>query len=189
VREQLRKLTVTGKDGARVPLVRSERTLFESSDPIPPPRPPFWLPFYLGSGLLLGGAAYGLGTRGRHSRPARGGFLMLAWIWVLVTGTAGAILSGMWGLTDHAAAYYNENVLQMNILALPLVWLLPGFVGSKRSSARLTLRLATIVAAISLVGLLLKLLPQFYQINGQVIALALPAHAGVAAGLWRLARS
>jgi hypothetical protein len=114
---------------------------------------------------------------------------MLAWIWVLVTGTAGAVLAGLWGLTDHAAAYYNENVLQMNILALPLVWLLPGLVRRKRSSARLTLRLATVVAAISLVGLILKLLPQFYQINGQVIALALPAHVGVAAGLWRLVRS
>ena len=30
------------------------------------------------------------------------------------------------GLTDHAAAYDNENVLQVNLLALPLLWLLPG---------------------------------------------------------------
>jgi hypothetical protein len=108
---------------------------------------------------------------------------------VLVTGTAGVVLAGLWGLTDHAAAYYNENILQMSILALPLLWLLPGFVRGKRSSARLTLGLAIAVAALSLAGLLLKLLPQFYQNNGQVIALALPAHAGVAAGLWRLARS
>jgi hypothetical protein len=34
----------------------------------------------------------------------------------------------------------------------------------------------------------LKLLPVFYQVNGQVIALALPAHAGVAAGIGKLAR-
>jgi hypothetical protein len=189
VREHLRKLTVTGKDGARVPLVRSERTLFEASEPTPPSKPPFWLPFYLGIGLALGGTAYGLAARARHSRPARLGFLMLTWIWVLVTGTAGAVLAGLWGLTDHAAAYYNENILQMNILTLPLVWLLPGFVRGKQSSARLTLGLATVVAAISVVGLVLKLLPQFYQINGQVIALALPAHAGVAAALWRLTRS
>jgi hypothetical protein len=38
-------------------------------------------------------------------------------------------------------------------------------------------------------GLVLKLLPQFYQLNGQVIALALPAHAGVAVAVWRLTRS
>jgi hypothetical protein len=189
MREHLRKLTVTGKDGAPVPLVRSERTLFESSDPAPPSKPPFWLPVYLAGGLLLGGTAYGLATGARHSGPARLGFLMLAWIWVLVTGTAGVVLAGLWGLTDHAAAYYNENILQMSILTLPLVWLLPGFVRGKRSSGRLTLGLAVAVAAISLVGLMLKLLPQFSQSNGQVIALALPAHAGLAAGLWRLARS
>ena len=189
MREHLRELTVAGKDGAAVPLVRSERTLFEATEPTPPSTPPFWLPFYLGIGLALGGSAYGLATRARHSRPARLGFLMLTWIWVLVTGTAGVVLAGLWGLTDHAAAYYNENILQMNILALPLVWLLPGFVRRKRSSARFTLGLATAVAAISVIGLVLKLLPQFYQINGQVIALALPAHAGVAAGLWRLTRA
>ena len=189
MREHLRELTVTGSDGAPVPLVRSERTLFESSEPTPPSTPPFWLPFYLGSGLLLGGTAYGLATGARRRRPARLGFRLLTWTWVLVTGVAGAVLAGLWGLTDHAAAYYNENVLQMNILVLPLMWLLPRFVRGNRSSARLTLGLATAVAAISLVGLILKLLPQFYQTNGQVIALALPVHAGVAAGLWRLARS
>jgi uncharacterized protein DUF4105 len=189
MREHLRELTVTRSDGARVPLVRSERTLFEASEPTPPSTPPFWLPFYLAIGLALGGAAYGLATRARRNRPARLGFLMLTGIWVLVSGIAGALLAGLWGLTDHAAAYYNENILQMNILALPLVWLLPGFVRGRRSSARLTLGLATAVAAISVVGLVLKLLPQFYQINGQVIALALPAHAGVAAGVWRLTRS
>ena len=189
MREHLRELTVAGKDGAPVPLVRSERTLFEATEPTPPSTPPFWLPFYLAIGLALGGSAYGLGIRARRSRPARLGFLMLTWMWVLVTGTAGVVLAGLWGLTDHAAAYYNENILQMNILALPLVWLLPGFVRGRRSSARFALRLATAVAAISVVGLVLKLLPQFYQINAQVIALALPAHAGVAAGLWRLTRS
>jgi hypothetical protein len=189
MREHLRELTLTGSDGAPVPLVRSERTLFEATEPTPPSTPPFWLPFYLGIGLALGGSAYALATRAQHSRPAQLGFLLLTWIWVLVTGAAGAVLAGLWGLTDHAAAYYNENILQMNILALPLVWLLPGFVRGRRSSARLTLGLATVVATISLVGLVLKLLPQFYQNNGQVIALALPAHAGVAAGLWRLTRS
>jgi uncharacterized protein DUF4105 len=189
MRVHLRELTVTGSNGAPVPLVKSERTLFEATEPTPPSTPPFWLPFYLAIGLALGGSAYGLGIRARQSRPARLGFLMLSWIWVLVTGIAGAVLAGLWGLTDHAAAYYNENILQMNILALPLVWLLPGFVRGRRSSARFTLRLATAVAAISVVGLVLKLLPQFYQINAQVIALALPAHAGVAAGLWRLTRS
>ena len=189
MREHMRTLTVAGPNGVQTPLVRSEQTLFESSDPVPPARPPFWLPAYLCAGIAIGGAGYALAASGRKRRSARLGFLMLAWTWVLLTGLAGVVLAGLWGVTDHAAAYYNENVLQMNVLALPLVWLLPGYVRGKQSSAGVTRALATLFAAISLVGLVLKLLPQFYQVNAQVIALALPAHAGVAAGLWKLRRS
>jgi hypothetical protein len=105
---------------------------------------------------------------------------------VLLTGVAGVVLAGLWGLTDHAAAYHNENVLQANLLALPLLWLIPKSLRAGSSHRRAALILATLVAAISLGGLILKLLPQFYQVNGDVIALALPAHLGVAAALWRL---
>jgi hypothetical protein len=45
------------------------------------------------------------------------------------------------------------------------------------------------VAALSLLGLLLKALPYFNQVNGGIVALALPAHLGIAASLWKLARS
>jgi Domain of unknown function (DUF4105) len=187
LREHVRNITVTGPGGTQIPLVKSERTLVDSTEPVPPRAPPRWLPFYLLAGVVLGGAAYVLAQLGRRSRPARRGFLALAWIWVLVTGTAGLLLAGLWGLTDHAAAYYNENLLQMNVLAVPLIVLLPGYV-RRRSAARLVLTLAAAVAAISALGLLLKLLPPFHQVNGQIIALALPAHAGVAAGIWRIGR-
>jgi peptidoglycan/LPS O-acetylase OafA/YrhL len=100
-------------------------------------------------------------------------------------GSAGVVLAGLWGLTDHTAAYYNENLLQANLLALPLLWLIPRSVLGSRP-VRPALVLAVVVAALSFVGLVLKLFPQFYQVNGSVIALALPTHAGIAAGLWRL---
>jgi hypothetical protein len=189
MRERIRNLTVPGPAEARVPLVKSERTLFESTEPVPPSSPPHWLPYYLCGGLLLGGMTYGLARTGKRKRSARIGFLTVSWFWALVTGVGGLILVGLWGLTDHAAAYYNENVLQINVLALPLLWLLPGLGRKKRSSARLTVGLAILLATLSLAGLVLKLLPQFYQVNGQVIALALPTHTGVAAGLWRWART
>jgi hypothetical protein len=48
--------------------------------------------------------------------------------------------------------------------------------------------LAAVVAGMSLVGLLLKPLPAFYQVNGEIIALALPIHLGVAAGVRALRR-
>ena len=188
MREHLRKITVLGADGTRLPLVRSERTLFESTDPAPPAEPPFWLPYYLIGGLVIGGAIFGLGGPGRSSRPARIGFVLLVCVWALLAGTAGLILAGLWGLTDHAAAYNNENVLQADLLVLALLWLVPRLASGSRSAARSALLVAGIVAALSLVGLVLKLFPGFYQVDGAIIALALPVHAGVAGGIWRFTR-
>jgi hypothetical protein len=187
MREHLRKLSVIRPDGSEVPLVRSERTLFESREPAPPSSPPFWLPGYLLTGLAIGGGAVGLSVPAATRRSARRGFVFLSSVWALVMGSAGMVLAGLWGLTDHAAAYSNENVLQANLLALPLLWLIPRSVLGSRS-VRPALALAVALAALSFIGLVLKLFPQFYQVNGSVIALALPVHAGVAAGLWRLAR-
>jgi hypothetical protein len=189
MRERFRQLTVVTADGSEVPLVRSERTLFQSSDRMPPKTPPFWLPAYLLGGLAIGAAAFGLAGKVRTSRPARAGFLFVTSAWVLLSGVAGLVLGGLWGLTDHAAAYHNENVLQANLLALPLLWLIPKSIRAGSDHRRVALVLATIVAAVSLGGLILKLLPQFYQVNGDVIALALPAHGGVVAALWRLGRA
>jgi low temperature requirement protein LtrA len=98
------------------------------------------------------------------------------------------VLAGLWGLTDHTAAYHNENLLQMNLLALPLLWLVTRLILGSARAAKPAAVLAAGVAAISLIGLLLKPFPQFCQVNGAIIALALPAHAGIAAGVWRLAR-
>ncbi len=185
LRHHLREITVTGANGAEVPLVRSERTLFESSDTAPPDRPPFWLPVYLGLGLVIGSTAFGLGLAARKHRMARMGLVALSGSWALIVGILGLILVGLWTLTDHTAAYNNENVLQANLLALALVWLVPS--GSSRSVLRRrAFVVAAIVAGLSLVGLLLKLLPAFYQTNGEIIALALPIHVGVVAGIWAL---
>jgi hypothetical protein len=111
--------------------------------------------------------------------------MMLSWVWLAIATVAGLILGGLWAFTDHAAAYRNENILQLNVVALPLLLLLPGFV-LRRSRARLTIGLALLLGVFSLLGLVLKLMPGFYQVNGSIIAFALPAHAGLAAGLWRL---
>jgi hypothetical protein len=180
---------VQGEDGNQLPLVRSERTLFQSTEETPPAEPPSWLPIYLITGLAIGGTALGLGSAARSNRPARMAFIVVALTWVLLTAVGGVVLAGLWALTDHAAAYNNENVLQADLLALPLLWLIPRLVFGSRSTGRRALVVAGIVAGLSLLGLVLKLLPQFYQVNGAVIALALPAHAGVAAGIWRLLRA
>jgi hypothetical protein len=187
VREHLRGITVPGSDGRPTPLVRSEQTLFESTGTPPPDRPPFWLPVYLGIGVVLGSVIFLLGVWARRSPLARTGLIAVSGGWALLVGVVGLILAGLWGLTDHAAAYDNENLLQANLLALGLLWLVPKAVRGSGTGRR-ALQLAAIVAGLSLLGLVLKLLPAFYQVNGEIIALALPIHLGVAGGLARLTR-
>jgi hypothetical protein len=154
--------------------------LFESSGTPPPDRPPFWLPIYLGIGLVLGSTIFALGARARRSRLARAGLIAVSGTWALVAGVVGLVLAGLWGLTDHTAAYSNENLFQANLLVLGLLWLVPKAArGSPRG--RWVLVLAGTVTGLSLLGLVLKLLPAFYQVNGEIIALALPIHLGVTA--------
>ena len=187
LRVHLRKLSVAGPEGGSVPLVKSERTLFASSDASPPPQPPSWISSYLLAGLMIGGLAWGFAGATPTSRMARTGFLVTTWTWWMISGIAGLILAGLWGLTDHSAAYRNENVLQMDLLALPLLWFGTRLVFGSHSAGRPAIVLAASVAALSILGFLLQGLPQFYQVNGAIIAVALPAHLGIAAGIWRLA--
>ena len=56
LREHVRQVTVPGPDGTRVPLVASERTLFESTAPPPPGRAASWLHWYLLLGTVIGGS-------------------------------------------------------------------------------------------------------------------------------------
>jgi hypothetical protein len=186
LREHARLVTVPGPNGGRLPLVRSERTLFESTASPPPDAPPNWLRWYLLAGVAIGAAAWALARRARESLAARIGVALLAGGWALVAGLAGVVMAGLWGLTDHVMAGCNENLLQMNPLALLV---LPGVVGWSRRGRRVRLAAgaATAAAGLSLLGLGLKLLPTMDQVNGPIIALALPAQLGIALGLRRLA--
>jgi uncharacterized membrane protein len=187
MREHVRHVTLPGPDGERRPLVRGEWTVFESSAPAPPARPPGWLPWYLLVGVVIGGSAVLLARPARRSAPARFAFLASVGGWAVVAGLAGLVLAGLWGLTDHVAASHNENLLQLSPLALLILPALPAALRGK-AMARYGLIAAALVAGLSGLGLLLKLLPGFDQVNGPVIALALPAQVGLAAALARLPR-
>ena len=87
------------------------------------------------------------------------------------------------GFTDHWVTYRNENVLQIGPLALVVAGLLPGAVLGRPAALRAARAFATIIAALSVAGLLLQVIPGLDQANGEIIALALPANAGLALAL------
>jgi hypothetical protein len=118
LREHVRRVTVPGPDGRPRPLVRSERTIFESTAPPPPESPPSWVQWYLLLGVAIGGTALVLARSAREVRAARLGLMAVVAVWSPVAGLAGLVLAGLWGLTDHVMAYSNENLLQLNPLVL-----------------------------------------------------------------------
>ncbi len=171
---------VRGPDGGLVPLVRSVQTLFEGTRPPPDERPPRWLPWYLVLGVAIGGGIVVLSRRVETARGTRVAFAALTGVWTLALGAAGFLLLGFWTLTDHAAAFRNENLFFASPIALPLAVLLVLGVRRLRSAGVAARWLAYALAASSLVGLVIQAFPGFDQVNGQLLALAVPANLGVA---------
>jgi Domain of unknown function (DUF4105) len=183
----LRDITITGPDGKPEPLVESETTAFQARDrKALPDAPPRRWPEYLILGLALGGVMTGLGAAaGRHHRAARMLLATIAVAWALVAGVFGAVIDFLWLFTQHWAAHQNENLLQATPLSLLLVVLVPlSLLGRHRprpaGAAHVT---AWIVAGLAIAGFLLQALPTWDQVNGEIIALAMPAHIGLAVGL------
>jgi Domain of unknown function (DUF4105) len=189
VREYLRDVTVTDSTGARIPLVKSEDTLYLSHAYPVPDRPPGWWPFYLLLGAALGGLFWWGGRVGRRNRAARLVLLAGGTLWALLTGIVGLILAGLWGLTDHVIATSNENVLQCTVFALALAVMLPAAIRDRPWGLRAARVLVILVGGASALGLLLKLLPAFDQANGQILALTVPANLGLAAGILAWSRT
>ncbi|HEX8690879.1 MAG TPA: DUF4105 domain-containing protein [Longimicrobium sp.] len=181
LRDGVRAVRVRDAAGSAVPLVRSERVLFEAARPPERSGPPSrWMAGYLVAGLALAGALLLLASRVARSRLARFGFSALAALWLLFAGTGGWILVALWAFTDHEIAYRNENILQLSPLALPLVLLLPALAYGARWAGRWAERLALAVAALSVLGFVLQVLPGLDQVNGEIIALALPVNLALA---------
>jgi hypothetical protein len=109
-------------------------------------------------------------------------------IWGVVGGLAGVVLTVLWAFTDHAMAYSNENLFQVNPVLLSLALVAPfGLREGTRAGGR-SRKLAVLLAGLSVLGFVLQALPGVDQVNGPVIALLLPIHLGVAAGLWLATR-
>jgi len=180
--ENVRRVTVTDAAGREAPLVKAETLLFEASRPALPEGVPDRVPASLAAGTLFGAALALSGRGAARRRGARAAFLLLAMVWATVTGALGTLLTFLWVGTDHWVTYGNENLLQANPLSLALVVLLP--LATKRGARAVTALhwTATAVALLSVAGFVLQALPGLDQVNGEIIALALPVHVGLAAG-------
>jgi len=169
------------------PLVLGERLVYQSTRaPIPAKPPTLWY-WFLCTGIIFATLLLVVGHFVRRHWAPRVLFILLALPWVLLMGVGGFVIVWGWMITDHAVAKYNENLLHLSPLMLPLVVFLPKLVVGRRTSFKLVRCLAVGAAGGSLLGLLLKVLPSFYQYNWDIIALALPVNVALAFIVWRLA--
>jgi hypothetical protein len=185
---QVAELQVKGEDGQLRPLVSKAFSVYEARDrPATPPSPPAYGPTMLVLGLLLGGLAVGLAGWARRG-GGRAPRILLGLNNVLVglcVGIPGLALFIMWLGTDHTVTYRNENLFLANpltVLAIPLGFQLM-FGPAREWMARLWAGLA----ALGVLGLVLKVLPVFDQDNWRLIGWLLPWSVGMA-GAMRLMR-
>lgn len=190
--EHLRQPRLPGPAGALQPIAADERVLFQATraaEASGVTRGTGGFLVFAILSLLAGGGLLALSLKsGRSPVP----FLLLATLWSLIAGTLGVVLSGLWAGTNHVYSYGNENVLQATplslVLAVMLVHLMWRHMRGKRdvvgpATIGNSAWLAIIIAALSVIGFLMQALPAFDQVNGGVIAIAMPLHLGVAAAI------
>lgn len=178
----LNHISVIDAQGKTRPLVSSETTLVPGRLPPAPTHPPHLFGVLLAIGLGFAVLLLILGAG--KSKSSRLAFTLLATAYSLFCGIGGLILAALWGLTQHWAGWYNENLLLLNPLMLLTI---PGWIAHLRvrpaaGPARWLIALIVLLAASSL---LLRLLPGCYQANLHWIALFLPIHVALALSLLR----
>jgi hypothetical protein len=183
LQEWVRQARVQDAAGRAAPLVLREVTVFEASREPLPERAPNLIVWYLLAGLVVAFAVLALGFESRtrtRSRTRAAVLGVLIGLWSLVTGFFGTLISLLWLFTDHSVTYYNENVLQAEPLQLILAVAAPmALIGAGRGR-KTAMRVAFVVAGLSVLGFLIQVLPGFDQVNGEIIALFMPVHIAIA---------
>ena len=182
LRDALRGVTVpNGAGGARVPLVVAERAI----EPYPgTPRvvelasAPRLVWRLLVVGLVLAALVAGIRVMAVSRRGAVWGLALVTAVWSLLCGLIGVLIVLAWTATRHVFWGWNENLFLVSPLSLLLVVLLPVTLLSGRA-AHATRAVTLAVAALSLVGLVLALIPGGQE-NRAIVALFLPLHLVIA---------
>jgi hypothetical protein len=180
--DHLRQVLVPGPDGKPIPLA-GEPAFINTGSFNERSAPPGYFWGFLGTGVGVGAIFCALAAFARRFWIARYPFKIMAMLWSLLAGLLGGLMCFAW-FTDHEAAKWNENIVQCSAVSMLLVVLIP----MSRWWPKSVRRTALIVAVLSLLGLLAKVLPWFNQTNAQIIAAVLPIHAAIAWGVYRLPR-
>ncbi len=174
-------------NGHEEPLILREKTSPSTRTP-ELQSPPALAPWFLAVGMGIAIPYALLGRMVRRHWAWRWSFVLVTLPWLLLMGLGGAFILWGWIATDHDVTRPNENVLHVSILALPLAVLLPMLVFGWQRSFMAARNITILMAGLSLLGLMLKALPGFYQVNWVIIALCLPPNLALAYVAWRLAR-
>ncbi len=167
-------------------LVRSDKFIFNSTKTKEPEQIKSYLSFYLPLSASFGVFFAFLGYLTVVKRRLARLFLALfGMFWSLVSGLLGVIILIVWFLTEHRFGHLNENILQFNPLSLILTGYFLIFLMRGRLP-QMGIKLLYAVTGLSLFGLVMQVIPVFDQVNGELIALALPAHLGL---LWAVRTS
>ena len=185
LRDAARVVTIPGTDGARVPLVASERVMSPSSGTsriVEPRSAPDHTRRNLFAGLAAAVVLLLFRSLPRSQRWATWIVGILGMVWSLLCGALGLVLLLAWVATKHVFWAQNENLLLLSPLSLLLVVLVPLALLAGRAVGRTRL-VAGIVAGLGLLALALALLPGG-QPNLDIVALFLPMHLALAAALF-----
>lgn len=166
VRDRVRELRVPDDSGRLVPLVTSERTMYQAQRAPEREAPPTLLLALGPLGLLLGGGLHMAQRRGRAAFP-------LAITAATILGVLGGALLYLRFMTQHVAAHGNTNLFVYNPLWILVVVMLP-FMNRSARTRRLVFMLATIAGGLTGFGVVAPFLPGFKQGSFAVIALAAP---------------
>ncbi len=168
----LRRTQVQSGDKS-VPLVRSERVVFQAQREPSRTEPPSRLLPLAAVGALLAALAAALGSR-RRQAPFRFAYAVLLGACGLILGGAGSLLAFFWLATAHEAAWRNLNLLLAPPWALALVVTAPAMALGKPWAERTLRVLVLLSAAAALAALFLRVTGIGMQHDERMIALLLP---------------
>jgi hypothetical protein len=177
-------LVLRDDSGRRYRFVDADTVLFEANRIPMPSEPPDRNMMAMLLGLTLAGLIAVLAdARGRFTRVL---LSLLVGSWYLVGGVLGTLLLLAGTVTKHAP-YMGDNTTLLQLHPLLLVAAVAVPVALMRHARnRVAIGASTTIAALSLVGVLLQLIPALSQESGVILAITVPVHVALAIAVWRL---